>query len=72
MDSLLYKQPEVGLCSKQKWKMCMDVAQAMNYLHTSTPMIVRTTEEVPGCECCHSQVHRDLKSPNLLLAHPVR
>ncbi|EER09630.1 serine-threonine protein kinase, putative [Perkinsus marinus ATCC 50983] len=55
LDSLLYKQPEVGLCSKQKWKMCMDVAQAMNYLHTSTPMIV----------------HRDLKSPNLLLAHPV-
>ncbi|KAF4678190.1 hypothetical protein FOL47_003252 [Perkinsus chesapeaki] len=55
LDTLLYKHPEVDLSQKQKWKMCMDVAQAMNYLHTSKPMIV----------------HRDLKSLNLLLANPI-
>ncbi|KAF4671420.1 hypothetical protein FOZ61_000044 [Perkinsus olseni] len=55
LDSLLYKQSQVEISPKQQWKMCMDVAQAMNYLHTMEPMIV----------------HRDLKSPNLLLANPV-
>lgn len=40
----------------QKIKMATDVARGMEYLHSHEPMIM----------------HRDLKSPNLLLAQPVR
>eukprot|EP00250_Pteridium_aquilinum_P013536 c21400_g2_i2 orf=780-4208(-) len=36
---------------KRRMRMALDVARGMNYLHTSTPVIV----------------HRDLKSPNLLV-----
>eukprot|EP00441_Pelagodinium_beii_P039335 CAMPEP_0197632872 /NCGR_PEP_ID=MMETSP1338-20131121/9410_1 /TAXON_ID=43686 ORGANISM="Pelagodinium beii, Strain RCC1491" /NCGR_SAMPLE_ID=MMETSP1338 /ASSEMBLY_ACC=CAM_ASM_000754 /LENGTH=273 /DNA_ID=CAMNT_0043204445 /DNA_START=37 /DNA_END=855 /DNA_ORIENTATION=+ len=42
---------DIDLSFKQSTKMCLDVARAMRYLHTFTPMIV----------------HRDLKSLNLLL-----
>lgn len=39
----------------QQHKMCLDVADAMSYLHNFNPKII----------------HRDLKSLNLLLAHPL-
>lgn len=39
----------------QQHKMCLDVAQAIEYLHNFTPKII----------------HRDLKSLNLLLAEPI-
>ncbi|KAF4726754.1 protein kinase kinase kinase [Perkinsus olseni] len=40
---------------QQKLKMCLDVARAMRYLHSVDPPML----------------HRDLKSLNLLLAHPL-
>uniref|UniRef100_A0A2P2L9X1 non-specific serine/threonine protein kinase n=1 Tax=Rhizophora mucronata TaxID=61149 RepID=A0A2P2L9X1_RHIMU len=50
----LYKllhRPNPLLDEKRRMKMALDVAKGMNYLHTSHPTIV----------------HRDLKSPNLLV-----
>lgn len=44
-------RPNCQLDEKQRIKMALDVARGMNCLHTSTPTIV----------------HRDLKSPNLLV-----
>ncbi|OMO86600.1 hypothetical protein COLO4_21056 [Corchorus olitorius] len=50
----LYKllhRPTLQLDEKRRMRMALDVAKGMNYLHTSHPTIV----------------HRDLKSPNLLV-----
>ncbi|XP_010262154.1 PREDICTED: serine/threonine-protein kinase EDR1 isoform X2 [Nelumbo nucifera] len=47
----LMHRPNVQLDEKRRLRMALDVAKGMNYLHTSHPTIV----------------HRDLKSPNLLV-----
>lgn len=52
---LLHNCEHIELVWSQQIKMCQDVAQAMNYLHTFDPQII----------------HRDLKSLNLLLARPI-
>lgn len=52
---LLHNCDHVDLRWNQQLKMCSDVAQAMNYLHSFDPQII----------------HRDLKSLNLLLSKPV-
>eukprot|EP00930_Biecheleria_cincta_P028462 TRINITY_DN19867_c0_g3_i1.p1 TRINITY_DN19867_c0_g3~~TRINITY_DN19867_c0_g3_i1.p1 ORF type:complete len:298 (+),score=52.15 TRINITY_DN19867_c0_g3_i1:205-1098(+) len=49
-------QEEVDLSHRQKTKMILDVALAMNYLHAFDPMII----------------HRDLKSLNLLMSRQLR
>jgi len=53
---LLHDEVEVELVWSQKLKMCRDIANAMDYLHSFRPQII----------------HRDLKSLNLLLAQAVR
>ncbi|CAK0849273.1 unnamed protein product [Prorocentrum cordatum] len=52
---LIHNQDIVVMSWVQRWKMAMDVAQAMHYLHSFTPQII----------------HRDLKSLNLLFKEPV-
>mmetsp|Transcript_17685 Transcript_17685/g.61967 ORF Transcript_17685/g.61967 Transcript_17685/m.61967 type:complete len:347 (-) Transcript_17685:283-1323(-) len=52
---LLHDEVDVELVWKQKLKMCTDVGEAMNYLHSFKPQII----------------HRDLKSLNLLLSKVV-
>ncbi|KAG6497284.1 hypothetical protein ZIOFF_045182 [Zingiber officinale] len=47
----LLHRPNSQLDEKRRLKMALDVAKGMNYLHSSHPTIV----------------HRDLKSPNLLV-----
>lgn len=47
--------PEVELSWAQQRKMCLDIARAMDHLHTRNPPIL----------------HRDLKSPNILLHVPL-
>ncbi|KAH9296134.1 hypothetical protein KI387_039722 [Taxus chinensis] len=47
----LIHRPNNQLDVKKRLRMALDVAKGMNYLHSSTPVIV----------------HRDLKSPNLLV-----
>ncbi|XP_039144213.1 probable serine/threonine-protein kinase SIS8 isoform X1 [Dioscorea cayenensis subsp. rotundata] len=47
----LIHRPNNQLDERRRLKMALDVARGMNYLHNCTPMIV----------------HRDLKSPNLLV-----
>ncbi|KAH7287233.1 hypothetical protein KP509_32G045200 [Ceratopteris richardii] len=47
----LLHRPNCQLDERLRLKMALDVAEGMNYLHTSRPIIV----------------HRDLKSPNLLV-----
>ncbi|KAG9455706.1 hypothetical protein H6P81_000214 [Aristolochia fimbriata] len=47
----LLHRPNVQIDEKRRLRMALDVAKGMNYLHTSHPTIV----------------HRDLKSPNLLV-----
>eukprot|EP01018_Ginkgo_biloba_P017159 Gb_40239 [translate_table: standard] len=47
----LIHRPNLQIDEKRRLRMALDVAKGMNYLHTSNPTIV----------------HRDLKSPNLLV-----
>ncbi|KAA8521282.1 hypothetical protein F0562_011972 [Nyssa sinensis] len=47
----LLHRPNIQLDEKRRMRMTLDVAKGMNYLHTSHPVIV----------------HRDLKTPNLLV-----
>uniref|UniRef100_A0A5B7AI21 non-specific serine/threonine protein kinase n=1 Tax=Davidia involucrata TaxID=16924 RepID=A0A5B7AI21_DAVIN len=47
----LLHRPNIQLDEKRRMRMALDVAKGMNYLHTSHPVIV----------------HRDLKTPNLLV-----
>jgi len=47
----LIHRPNSQLDERKRLRMALDVARGMNYLHNSTPVIV----------------HRDLKSPNLLV-----
>lgn len=47
----LIHRPNLQIDEKRRLRMALDVAQGMNYLHSSNPVIV----------------HRDLKSPNLLV-----
>lgn len=47
----LIHRPNIQIDEKRRLRMALDVAQGMNYLHSSNPVIV----------------HRDLKSPNLLV-----
>ena len=47
----LIHRPNLSIDEKRCLLMALDVAQGMNYLHSSNPVIV----------------HRDLKSPNLLV-----
>ncbi|KAF3329168.1 dual specificity protein kinase shkD-like isoform X3 [Carex littledalei] len=47
----LIHRPNNQLDEKRRLRMALDVARGMNYLHNCTPMVV----------------HRDLKSPNLLV-----
>lgn len=53
---LLHNSDHIDISWKQKLKMCLDVASAMQYLHQFEPQII----------------HRDLKSLNLLLKDYVR
>jgi len=53
---LLHNEVDLSLSWDQQLKMCSDVAGGMNYLHQFNPQII----------------HRDLKSLNLLLSHPVQ
>jgi len=53
--TLLHTREDIPLAWSQQVKMCCDVAQAMCFLHNSTPQII----------------HRDLKSLNLLLTEKV-
>eukprot|EP00884_Botryococcus_braunii_P009129 jgi/Botrbrau1/18217/Bobra.53_1s0074.1 len=48
---LLHRTPNVVLDDKRKLRMAMDIARGMNYLHSCKPPVI----------------HRDLKSPNLLV-----
>lgn len=54
--TLLHEQPQIKISNKQKFKMALDIAKGMNFLHTEgeTPLL-----------------HRDLKSLNLLVTEPV-
>lgn len=52
---LLHNNPDTLLSWRQRLVMLYDVAVAVSYLHSFTPAIV----------------HRDLKSPNVLLLNPV-
>jgi len=52
---LLHNSDEVDIAWMQQYKMSVDVASAMAYLHSFNPQII----------------HRDLKSLNLLLSTPV-
>lgn len=52
---LLHNCDHIELSWLQKIKMCLDVAKAMEYLHSFDPQII----------------HRDLKSLNLLLSEPI-
>mmetsp|Transcript_105177 Transcript_105177/g.224674 ORF Transcript_105177/g.224674 Transcript_105177/m.224674 type:complete len:336 (-) Transcript_105177:193-1200(-) len=54
---LLHNSMHVELVWAQAWKLCIDVAKAMEYLHGHKPQKI---------------IHRDLKSLNLLLADEVR
>ena len=53
---MLHEKLSIELSYKQKYKMALDIAKGMNYLHTNEPSII----------------HRDLKSLNLLLQEEVR
>eukprot|EP00929_Paragymnodinium_shiwhaense_P067789 TRINITY_DN34085_c0_g1_i1.p1 TRINITY_DN34085_c0_g1~~TRINITY_DN34085_c0_g1_i1.p1 ORF type:complete len:341 (-),score=87.26 TRINITY_DN34085_c0_g1_i1:135-1157(-) len=53
---LLHNCDHIDLEWHQQLKMCKDVAEAINYLHNFQPQII----------------HRDLKSLNLLLHHPIK
>lgn len=54
--SLLHEKKTFNLSNKQKFRMALDIAKGMNFLHTQgdTPIL-----------------HRDLKSLNLLVYEPV-
>merc|ERR1719408_69161 len=52
---LLHGAGRVDLAWRQRLHLAADVAGAMRYLHAFSPQII----------------HRDLKSLNILLAHPV-
>jgi serine/threonine protein kinase len=52
---LVHNRPDVELTGKQKIKILIDLAKALNYLHAGKPPII----------------HRDVKSLNLLLAERV-
>lgn len=52
---LLHNEDRFSLSWTQRWKIAMDVAKAMSYLHSFTPQII----------------HRDLKSLNLLFKEAV-
>ena len=54
--SLLHEKRSISISNKQKFKLALDIAKGMNYLHTS------------GAEPI---LHRDLKSLNLLVQEPV-
>lgn len=55
--SLLHEKKSVVLSNKQKFKIALDVAKGMNYLHTSSNQPI---------------LHRDLKSLNLLVVEPIQ
>ena len=54
--SLLHEKQSIKLTFKQRYRMALDIAKGMNFLHIQEPPIL----------------HRDLKSLNLLLAEEVR
>ena len=54
--SLLHEKRSVDLTLRQRYRMALDVAKGMNFLHIQEPQIL----------------HRDLKSLNLLLVEPVK
>ena len=54
--SLLHEKQSIRLTFKQRYRMALDIAKGMNFLHIQEPPIL----------------HRDLKSLNLLLAEEVR
>jgi len=55
--SLLHeKRGSIQLTNKQKFKIVLDIAKGMNYLHSSGEQPI---------------LHRDLKSLNLLVVEPV-
>ncbi|KAF4668948.1 protein kinase kinase kinase [Perkinsus olseni] len=56
LSSILYNGPDIEMTWQQKRKICFDTAKGIYYLHTNHPLII----------------HRDLKSQNLLLAHPFK
>jgi len=53
--TLLHEKRTVELTMKQRFRMAIDVAKGLNFMHIQEPQIL----------------HRDLKSLNLLLAEPV-
>lgn len=55
LSHLLHQRPEVKVSFEQQRSICTQVANAMAFLHSSSPALM----------------HRDLKSPNLLLHSPV-
>lgn len=54
--SLLHEKKMVELTMKQRFRMAIDIAKGMNFLHIQEPQIL----------------HRDLKSLNLLLVEEVK
>lgn len=52
---LLHKRPLVNISWRQRMKITLDIAKAVNYLHHLSPVVI----------------HRDLKSLNVLLAEEV-
>ncbi|KAF4692578.1 protein kinase kinase kinase [Perkinsus olseni] len=56
LSSILYNRLDIEMTWQQKRKICFDTAKGIYYLHTNQPLII----------------HRDLKSQNLLLAHPFK
>jgi len=54
--SLLHEKRSVNLTFKQRYRMALDIARGMNFLHIQEPPIL----------------HRDLKSLNLLLTEEVK
>ena len=54
--SLLHEKRSINITFKQRYRMALDIAKGMNFLHIQEPPIL----------------HRDLKSLNLLLTEEVK
>lgn len=55
--SLLHEKKSINLSNRQKFRMALDIAKGMNFLHTQGTIPI---------------LHRDLKSLNLLVSEQVK